>query len=148
MPSIHRGRTWTKPPKRVKSQDVLAGYADLHRDLPCEWCWAESRRRVGWTDLHHLIGGTAGREDADWNIVAICRFHHQDGKKGFHGSEPLWDHERAFLLKREQGYTLPKAAWRFLPEGYDAGPSEHPDQEANRLVTIRVCGDLSAEVGC
>lgn len=127
---------------------MLATYAELHRGLPCEWCWAEGRKRTPWTDIHHVMGGHAGREDADWNIVCICKYHHQHEKFGFHGSHPIWNHERAFELKREQGIVLPKAAWGFLPEGYDAGPAEHPDQALNRQVTEELCDRVRMEVGC
>lgn len=106
--------------------------------LPCEWCWHEGRKRTPWTDIHHILGGNGRREDADWNIVAICRYHHLDGRDGFHGSHPLWDRERAFSLKRDQGFALPREAWAYLPEGYDFGPLEHPDQEMNRRVTERL----------
>jgi hypothetical protein len=148
MHGINNGRSLQKQPRRVKAASVLASYAELHRGLPCEWCWAEGRLRVPWTDIHHIIGGHAGREDADWNIVCICKRHHQDEKVGFHGSQPLWDHRRAFLRKLKQGLILPKAAWSFLPQGYDAGPMEHPDQEANRLVTVQICDDLRMEIEC
>ena len=137
MDAIRSTRSLAKPRRTVRSPKVLRGYADLHRHRPCEWC-AEDGGDAAFEELHHILGG-ARKEDADWNVVAICRWHHQHPVHGFHGSAPQWDHARAFALKLAQGYELPAEAWGFLPEGRDACPTPEPSQEHNRAVTAALC---------
>lgn len=144
MNEIRTGRSLARPRRIVRSSSVLSSFAALHRGLPCGWCVVEGRERVHpFEEVHHILGG-ARREDADWNLAAICRGHHQHPVHGFHGARPLWDATRAFELKRTQGYTLPRDAWAYLPEGFDAGPAAHPVQALNRIVTARVCDELRA----
>jgi len=135
---VNDGRSLSKPRRTEKSSTVLRGYAAAHRGNWCEWCTDEggvARRMQLFEELHHILGGSR-REDADWNVVAICRFHHLHPTHGFHGSRPLWDHARAFELKLAQGYELPAEAWGFLDAGRDACPTPDPSQARNRLVTL------------
>lgn len=138
MDQIRTGRSTAKPRRAVRDRKVLAGYAALMRGRFCELCEAEVEtghlRSAPWEHLHHVLGGS-GREDAEWNLVAICAFHHQHPTHGCHGADPMWPKRRIFELKLKQGYQLPPAAWAFLAEGRDACPTPEPDQAANRRVT-------------
>jgi hypothetical protein len=138
MHKLSTGRSNAKPPKRERSARVVATYAELHRGKPCEFCaWdGIEHSRTFATETHHIIGGT-GKVDADWNLVRICWWHHQDGVSGFHGSDPLWDHTRAFAMKLSQGYALPAAAHAFL--GGVEGQPLVVDQRANRRITEERC---------
>jgi hypothetical protein len=107
---IRTGRSLAKPERRQRGTRFLRGYAELHRGRMCEWCAEEQRARKPrlrhqedpFEELHHILGGTA-KVDADWNVVAICRWHHLHPSFGFHGSRPEWDHARAFALKLRRG---------------------------------------------
>lgn len=136
MNEIRTGRSLARPRKIERSEHVARTYAMLRRGLPCEFGTNGIGQHPGCLgeELHHLIGG-ARREDADWNMVWICAWHHRSPVYGFHGSKPAWSHERAFRMKLEQGYRLPREAYAYLPGGIDSGPAEHPDQEFNREVT-------------
>lgn len=150
MNEVRTGRSLEHPTRIVRSATVLRGFAALHRGLPCEWCWAADLEGVRefscarpFEEINHILGGSR-RTDADWNLSAVCRQHHRHPEYGFHGAKPYWTPARAFALKRFQGYVLPRVAWGYLPEGYDAGPPGEPVQAANRVITARVCDELRA----
>jgi hypothetical protein len=135
--SYSTGRSNAKPSRAEKDAEVLRTYAELHRGRRCEWCTGGvSGHSYPFEEIHHILGGSGRRHDADWNIVAICRFHHQHPVHGFHGAKPLWGARRALERKREQGYQLPDEAWGYLREGRDACPTPVASQEHNREVTI------------
>jgi len=108
--------------REAAARHAIAGAAqeprDLRRDLPCEWCVVRGRslRRppLVFEELHHIIGGAGGRCDEDWNVVAICTYHHRHPTHGFHGSNPSWNHERAFQEKLALATKLPPDAWAYL----------------------------------
>lgn len=60
----------------------------------CEWCHVR-----GPSDAHHVLSKGAGRIDAIWNCVGLCRVDHS---KHHSGGEPTRQQLLTLVAKREQ----------------------------------------------
>lgn len=119
------------PRKRVRDPRVVHRYHEIRAGLSCEWCM-----KMRKLEVNHILHGQK-KEDAIWNLVAICNDCHQHPIHGFHGSAPEWTVERALRRKLEQGFVLPREAYAYL-DGIDSWPGTNPDPEVEERLAVSI----------
>lgn len=127
--------------KRVRDPRVVARYHEIREGLPCEWC-LKTRK----LEANHILHGQK-KEDAFWNLVAICHDCHQNPRHGFHGSAPEWPIERALRRKLEEGFVLPREAYAYL-EGVDSWPGVDPDPVAAEQLAMEIADRIRCVRSC
>ena len=61
-------------------------YMGLVKQLPCAVCSA-----AGPSDAHHVFHGRYGtRKASDFDIIPLCKRHHQDGPDAIHNIKETW----------------------------------------------------------
>jgi len=86
----------TKPMKKVSKAkaDYRASdegkaarkYVGMVKQLPCAVCGAP-----GPSDAHHVIHDRYGsRKSSDFDVVPLCKLHHQDGPDAIHNGKESW----------------------------------------------------------
>tara|TARA_R110000803_G_scaffold36675_2_gene78836 strand:+ start:380 stop:724 length:345 start_codon:yes stop_codon:yes gene_type:complete len=81
-----------KPPIGLKKpkpeRGTKAAKEHIHRvkQLPCVIC-----RKHGPSDAHHIICDRYGHLKAsDFDIIPLCKAHHQDGPEAIHNGKRSW----------------------------------------------------------
>jgi len=68
-----------------EGQAALA-YMRAVKGLPCCICGHPPP-----SDAHHPICGRYGtRKASDWDVIPLCKAHHQDGPDAIHNNKALW----------------------------------------------------------
>ena len=61
-------------------------YIGLVKQLPCAVCGA-----AGPSDAHHVFHGRYGtRRASDFDVIPLCKRHHQDGPEAIHNIKETW----------------------------------------------------------
>ncbi len=61
-------------------------YMWLVKQLPCAVCGA-----AGPSDAHHVIHDRYGsRKSSDFDVVPLCKLHHQNGPDAIHNGKQSW----------------------------------------------------------
>lgn len=61
-------------------------YVGLVKQLGCAVCGAP-----GPSDAHHVIHDRYGsRKSSDFDVIPLCKFHHQDGPEAIHNGKESW----------------------------------------------------------
>lgn len=61
-------------------------YMQVVKQLPCAVCGAPPP-----SDAHHVIHDRYGSAKAsDWDVIALCKRHHQDGPDAIHNGKRTW----------------------------------------------------------
>lgn len=62
------------------------GYMMAVKQLPCAVCGAPPP-----SDAHHVICGRYGsRKTSDFDVIPLCKSHHQDGPEAIHNGKASW----------------------------------------------------------
>lgn len=68
-----------------EGQDALE-YMLRVKGLPCVVCGAAPP-----SDAHHVIHDRFGsRKSSDWDVIPLCKAHHQDGPEAIHNGKQTW----------------------------------------------------------
>lgn len=132
MDRVISGGSHGRPRKRARSKAAVTRYWQIWGGLPCEWGLLVGVRCPG-QELNHILHGQS-KEDAAWNMVILCRKHHQDPVHGFHGVNGQEMLEKLVQMKLDQGFVLPREPYRYLPCGVDGAPNVEVDDELNFAV--------------
>jgi hypothetical protein len=66
--------------------EAAADYIWLVKHLPCAVCGAPPP-----SDAHHVICDRFGaRKSSDWDVIPLCKKHHQDGPEAIHNGKASW----------------------------------------------------------
>ena len=135
-------RPMAKPRRRTRDPKVVKRYWAIWQGLPCEWGLLIGQQCRG-EELNHILSGQS-KEDAAWNLVIMCAFHHRDNVHGFHGQEG--EQMRAALIqaKLDQGFTLPPEPYRYLECGIDGAPDVEVDEEVNFVIVQERADELGS----
>lgn len=128
-----------RPRRRIRDPEVVRRYWGLWQGLPCEYGLLHGQLCRG-EELNHILSGSS-KEDAPWNFFIMCRHHHQDSQEGFHGVNGRAMRREILEAKLEQGFQLPREAYRYLDCGVDAAPLEDVDEEHNWMI-VEVRADV------
>ena len=61
-------------------------YMSKVKQLPCAVCGAD-----GPSDAHHVIHDRFGsRKSSDFDVIPLCKRHHQDGPAAIHNGKETW----------------------------------------------------------
>ena len=81
-----------KPPLGLKAEKPEHGtkaakeHLQSVKQLPCVIC-----RKPGPSDAHHVICGRYGQTKAsDFDVIPLCKQHHQDGPEAIHNGKRSW----------------------------------------------------------
>jgi hypothetical protein len=70
---------------KPKRDDLSRLYMQAVKQLPCVCC------SIAPTDAHHVIHDRFGNEKAsDWDVIPLCKAHHQDGREAIHNGKETW----------------------------------------------------------
>lgn len=65
---------------------AAAEYMGLVKQLPCAVCGAPAP-----SDAHHCFHGRYGaRKASDFDVIPLCKIHHQDGPEAIHNIKETW----------------------------------------------------------
>lgn len=88
-------RQQPKPDPRREDEDALARFRRMVCAVRDVDCWVISEDHP--SDAHHLIRRSAGGDDADGNLLPLCRGHHT-GRLGWHTLRP-WPWFKRFAAR-------------------------------------------------
>jgi len=118
--------------RRTRDASVVRAYWEIWSGLPCEYGLLHGELCPG-QELNHILCGSS-KEDAFWNLFVMCHRHHQDPVVGFHGRESRSMKAEILTAKLEQGFILPREAYRYLPCGVDGAPTTPMDEVHNQMI--------------
>lgn len=75
-----------KAPKPVHGTAAARAHIERVKLLPCVIC-----HRPGPSDAHHVFCDRySTRRASDFEVIPLCKFHHQDGPFSIHQNKRLW----------------------------------------------------------
>lgn len=81
-----RGPLGQKKPKAERGTAKARDHILRVKQLPCVVCL-----RHGPSDAHHVICGRYGSSKAsDFEVIPLCKSHHQDGLDAIHNGKASW----------------------------------------------------------
>lgn len=82
----NRGPLGQKKPKAERGTTKARDHLSRVKQLPCVIC-----RKHGPSDAHHVICGRYGSSKAsDFEVIPLCKAHHQDGPDAIHNGKASW----------------------------------------------------------
>jgi len=86
MDLANRGPLGQKKPKAERGTAKARDHILRVKQLPCVICF-----RHGPSDAHHVICGRYGSSKAsDFEVIPLCKSHHQDGHDAIHNGKASW----------------------------------------------------------
>ena len=81
-----RGPLGQKKPKAERGTAKARAHLARVKKLPCVICL-----KHGPSDAHHVICGRYGSAKAsDFEVIPLCKAHHQDGPDAIHNGKESW----------------------------------------------------------
>lgn len=81
-----KGPLGQKKPKAERGTAKARKHLFRVKQLPCVICL-----RLGPSDAHHVICGRYGSSKAsDFEVIPLCKAHHQDGPDAIHNGKASW----------------------------------------------------------
>jgi hypothetical protein len=97
-----KGPLGLKGPKPERGTAKARAHIARVKSLPCVIC-----QKPGPSDAHHCIVGRYGtRKASDFDVIPLCKDHHQDGPEAIHNGKASWvakhgpDHGYLDLVER------------------------------------------------
>jgi hypothetical protein len=97
-----KGPLGLKQPKPERGTAKARAHIARVKQLPCVIC-----RKPGPSDAHHVICDRYGtRKASDFEVIPLCKAHHQDGPEAIHNGKASWvekhgpDHEFLEAVRR------------------------------------------------
>ena len=81
-----KGPLGQKKPKAERGTAKARAHLVRVKQLPCVICL-----KHGPSDAHHVICGRYGSSKAsDFEVISLCKIHHQDGPDAIHNGKASW----------------------------------------------------------
>ena len=81
-----RGPLGLKQPKPDRGTKAARAHIAAVKSLPCVICL-----RPGPSDAHHVICNRyASNRVSDFDVIPLCKAHHQDGPEAIHNGKASW----------------------------------------------------------
>ena len=81
-----RGPLGQKKPKAERGTEKARAYIARVKQLSCVIC-----KKPGPSDAHHVFSNRYGSAKAsDFDVIPLCRAHHQDGPEAIHNGKESW----------------------------------------------------------
>lgn len=97
-----------------KSTEGRAAMEYMHavKGLPCVICGHPTP-----SDAHHIISERFGsRKSSDWDVIPLCKSHHQDGPEAIHNGKASWQAKHGLdtsYVERVRGWIKTRYPGKF-----------------------------------